>query len=156
MPIIRRNDVPVKIGYAYPAPNDGDLGRYEAWPLGEAGGLTQFGALIETLYPNAFSSLRHWHEKEDEFLYLLEGEVVLIDDDGEHIMQPGDAACFKAGDPNGHHLQNRTDQNATYLIVGTRASEDRCHYADVDMLLTKTKESKAFTRRDGSPLQPGN
>lgn len=155
MPIIRRNDVSVKTGSGYPPPNDQDLGRYEAWPLGNAGGLTQFGAIIETLYPKAYSSLRHWHEEEDEFLYLLEGEVVLIDDHGEHLMRPGDAACFKAGDPNGHHLHNRSARAATYLVVGTRAKEDRCHYSDVDMLLTKTKDGKAFTRRDGSPLQPG-
>jgi uncharacterized cupin superfamily protein len=153
MPIIRRKDVPAKTGGNYPAPHDDDLGRCEMWPLGDAGGLTQFGALIETLYPGAFSSLRHWHEKEDEFLYLLDGEVVLIDDDGEHAMQPGDAAAFRAGDQNGHRLQNRSGRPATYLMVGTRATEDRCHYADVDMLLTKTKTGKEFTRRDGTALR---
>ncbi len=157
MPIVRRKDVPgiSGSGSGYPAPHDHDLGRYDAWPLGDAGGLAQFGVVLETLHPDSYSSLRHWHEREDEFLYLLEGEVVLIDEDGEHVMRPGDAACFKAGDPNGRHLQNRSDRNATYLVVGTRAEEDRCHYADVDMILTKTREGKAFTRRDGAPLQPG-
>ena len=152
MPVIRRDDVAVREGGDYPAPFDGQLGRYQDWPLGDAGGLTQFGVNLETLFPGSTSSLRHWHETEDEFLYLLEGELVLVDDDGEHVMAPGDAAAFKSGDANGHHFKNTSDKPATYLVVGTRAQEDRCHYSDVDLLLTKTKEGSAFTHRDGSPL----
>ena len=85
---------------------------------------------------------------------MLTGEVTLIDDTGDQIIRAGEAAAFKAGDANGHHLQNRTDTPASYLIVGTRTNEDRCHYSDVDMLLTKTKAGKTFTKRDGSPLKP--
>jgi len=155
MPIIRRQDVKSRSDPStYPAPYDQDLGAYEAWPLSDVGGLTQFGVVLETLSPCAYSSLRHWHEQEDEFVYLLDGELVLIDDDGAHMMRPGDAAAFRAGDPNGHRFQNRGDRPATYLVVGTRAAEDRCHYSDVDMLMTKTPQGKALTRRDGSPLRP--
>lgn len=153
MPVIRTRDVEVDEGGDYPAPFDGQLGRYQAWPLGDAGGLAQFGVNLETLFPGSTSSLRHWHESEDEFLYLLEGELVLVDDDGEHQMAPGDAAAFKAGDPNGHHVKNRSTQPATYLVVGTRAEDDRCHYSDVDLLLTRTKEGSTYTHRDGSPLR---
>ena len=153
MPVIRRENVESKSGGGYPAPFDNDLGKYELWPLSDAGGLTQFGAGLEVLHPGASSSLRHWHENEDEFLYLLDGELMLIDDDGEHVLRPGDAATFKAGDANGHHFRNLTDRPATYLIVGTRATDDKCHYSDVDMLLTKTKNGQRFTHGDGSPLQ---
>ncbi len=154
MPVIKPADVEPLVSSNYPAPHDHDLGRFEMRSLGDAGGLTQFGAHLETLYPDAYSSLRHWHENEDEFLFVLTGEVTLIDDTGDQIIRAGEAAAFKAGDANGHHLQNRTDAPATYLIVGTRTNEDRCHYSDVDMLLTKTKAGKTFTKRDGSPLQP--
>jgi len=152
MPVIRRTDVPSQTGNTYPPPYDRGLGDYEAWPLSDAGGLTQFGAFVEKLYPGAVSSHRHWHDNEDEFVYLLEGEVVLVDDDGEHPMRPGDAATFKAGSANGHQLTNRSNSPAFYLVVGTRSPVDRCHYSDIDMLLTRTTTGRRFTRRDGSPL----
>ncbi len=153
MPVIRQRDVEVQEGGDYPAPFDGQLGRYQGWPLSDAGGLTQFGVTLEVLYPASTSSHRHWHDDEDEFLYLLEGELVLVDDDGEHTMQPGDAAAFKAGDPNGHHVTNKSDKPATYLVVGTRSPEGHCYYSDLDLLLTKTKSGHSFTHRDGSPLR---
>ena len=156
MPVIRRQDVKSVTGGDYPAPFDGVIGRYEAWPPGDAGGLTQFGVNLETLFPGSMSSHRHWHENEDEFVYLLEGEAVLIDDDGEHPIGPGDAAVFKAGDANGHHFQNRSDKSATFLVVGTRAEDDRCHYSDIDLLMTKIKTGYTFTHRDGSPLKAGD
>jgi len=154
MPIIRQGSITSETGSNYPAPHNDGLGDYEAWPLSDAGGLTQFGAFVEKLYPGAVSSHRHWHDNEDEFVYLLEGEVVLVDDDGEHAMSPGDAATFRAGVANGHQLRNRSDRPAMYVVVGTRLPEDRCHYSDIDMLLTRTADSRRFTRRDGSPL-PG-
>ncbi|GIL03395.1 MAG: transcriptional regulator [Alphaproteobacteria bacterium] len=154
MPVIRRQDVKPMTGTSYPPPYDKGFGRYQAWPLSDAGGLTQFGAYVETLDAGATSSNRHWHENEDEFVYLLEGELVLVDDHGEHPMRPGDAAAFKAGDPNGHHLQNRSQQPATYLVVGTRAATDVCHYPDLDLLYTRDENGPRYTRADGSPL-PG-
>jgi uncharacterized cupin superfamily protein len=152
MPVIRKKDVKPVTGGGYPPPFDKGLGSYQAWPLSDAGGLTQFGAFIETLDPGSKSSNRHWHENEDEFIYMLEGEVVLVDDHGDHVMRPGDAATFKAGDPNGHHLQNRSKAPATYLVVGTRAPTDVCHYPDIDLLYTRDAAGKRYTRKDGSPL----
>lgn len=99
----------------------------------EAGGLTQFGANLVTLAPGAWSSQRHWHSAEDELVVVLTGELVLVEDGGETVMRPGDIATFPADVANGHHLQNRSTSAATFLAIGTdRASEDECHYPDVD------------------------
>ncbi|KJS09299.1 MAG: hypothetical protein VR78_16220 [Hoeflea sp. BRH_c9] len=106
------------------------LGTYEALLLGDAGGLTQFGAFLETLHPGSQSSRQHWHENEDEFIYMIAGEVILLEDDRETLLVPGDAATFKAGVPVAHCLQNRSQTPASYLVVGTRAGRDVCHYRD--------------------------
>ncbi len=105
--------------------------------LGDVVGLTQFGVNLTRLKPGAASALRHWHENEDEFVYILEGELVLIEDEGETLLRPGDAAGFKAGVANGHHLINRTQRDAVYLEIGTRAPDDRGHYPDVDLELVR-------------------
>lgn len=112
---------------------DGDsfgLGPYEAVLLSDAGDLTQFGALLETLHPSSKSSRQHWHEKEDEFIYMISGEVVLLENERETVLEPGDAATFKAGVPVFHCLHNRSDRPATYVVVGTRAENDVLHYLD--------------------------
>jgi len=96
------------------------------------------------------SALRHWHEEEDEFVYLLDGELTLIEDDGETILRPGDAAGFKAGTANAHHLVNLSDQPATYLEIGTRAPHERAHYPDDDLQLNRTGPDYNFARKDGS------
>lgn len=98
--------------------------------LSDDGGLTQFGAYIETLEPGSRSSDRHWHEQEDEFLHMLSGTAVLVENDGEHTLQPGDTACWPAGVPNAHHMVNRSSSSCSYLIVGTRVTHDVCHYPD--------------------------
>lgn len=98
--------------------------------LSVAGGLTQFGAYVETLQPQACSSQRHWHEAEDEFLFVLEGIATVIDDDGAHALAPGDAVCWRHGDPNAHHVTNQGGQPCRYLIVGSRVAGDVCHYPD--------------------------
>ena len=103
--------------------------------LSDAGGLTQFGAYLEILEPGAMSAKRHWHEKEDEFLWMIAGHAVLIDDDGDHALGPGDAVAFPAGVPNGHHVVNRSDAPCRYLIVGTRAEGEICHYPDHNQTL---------------------
>jgi len=92
--------------------------------ISEAGGLTQFGALIEMLPPGSRSSIKHWHSAEDEMVYVLEGEITLIEGDREIILRPGDAATFKAGAPVGHYLENRSDAPTRCLTVGTRAAID--------------------------------
>jgi uncharacterized cupin superfamily protein len=105
-------------------------GPFTSARLSEEGGLTQFGAYVETLEPGARSSDRHWHAREDEFLYVLTGEATVIEDDGAHLLLPGDAACWPAGTANAHHVVNRSAAPCSYLIVGTRVSHDVCHYPD--------------------------
>lgn len=153
MPIIRKPEVMAETEKAETTGLSAGLGSYDTQLFSDTGGLTQFGAFVETLHPGSFSSHRHWHEKEDEFVYMLSGEVVLIDDDGEHLMQPGDAATFKAGDANGHHLHNISDTNASYLVVGTRASSDRVNYSEIDRIYIRENGNISRTKRDGTPLE---
>lgn len=121
--------------------------------LGDQVGLTQFGARLERLPPGSRSSHRHWHETEDELLYLLEGEAVLVEDE-ETVLRAGDAAAWAAGKPVGHCLENRSDRAVVYLIVGTRTSKGAVHYPDHDVVLCYDDESntRRFTREDGSPI----
>ncbi|HMO71872.1 MAG TPA: cupin domain-containing protein, partial [Paracoccaceae bacterium] len=108
MPVIDPAKVPVRTGSIYPAPYAAMMAGRSSLRLGDAAGLTQFGVNLVTLEPGALSSLRHWHLHEDEFVMVTDGECTLIDDDGEHVMRPGDCAAFPAGDANGHHFVNRT------------------------------------------------
>ncbi len=153
MPVIPKGSVEGTTGTSYPGKLAEGMGRGITQSLGDAGDLTQFGAYLETLPSGATSSHRHWHEDEDEFLYMLTGEVTLIEDDGPHILHPGDAATWKAGVPNAHHLKNHTDAPATYLIIGTRAPRDVCHYAEVDLLYTFENGESRQTRANGEPLE---
>ena len=114
--------------------------------LAPPGGLTEFGVSHVTLEPGAWSSQRHWHEGEDELVVMLDGEAVLVDDAGEHIMRPGDVATFPAGEANGHVLQNRSDTPCSFVAIGRPAASD-CHYPDIDMHLTN---GRGFHRKDGS------
>jgi uncharacterized cupin superfamily protein len=120
--------------------------------LGDAAGLTQFGAHLERLPPGARSSLRHWHEAEDEFVYVLEGEVVLIEDT-ETRLAAGEAAAWKAGSPVGHCLENRSGAPAVYLTVGTRSRRDVVHYPDHDLVLTKDGLRRRYARADGTIIK---
>ena len=120
MGVIDLSRCPVKTGSIYPEPYACEMAGRSSLRLGEAGGLTQFGANLVILAPGAKSSLRHWHRHEDEFVMVTQGEVVLVQDEGETVMRPGDCAAFPAGDPNGHHFLNRTDAEARFLVVGTR------------------------------------
>jgi uncharacterized cupin superfamily protein len=114
--------------------------------LGPDSGLKDFGVSHVTLKPGAWSSQRHWHEGEDEFVVMLAGQAVLVDDEGEHLMNPGDCASFPAGQANGHVLQNRSDSECVFVAVGRPTATD-CHYPDIDMHLF---EGKGFRRKDGS------
>jgi uncharacterized cupin superfamily protein len=137
-------------GSKYPPPFDQPCRKRERTRLGDAAGLTQFGVNLLRLPPGAWSSQRHWHAGEDEFIRVLEGEVVLATDAGEEVLRAGDSAGFKAGDPNGHHLQNRTANDALVLEVGTRlAGGDRATYPDIDLILEPGKAG--YTHRDGTP-----
>jgi uncharacterized cupin superfamily protein len=101
----------------------------------DAGGIAQYGAYLETLEPGARSSERHWHEKEDEFLFVVSGEATVSENDGDHVLHPGDAACWPAGVPNAHCVSNRSSRPCSYLIVGTRPSHDVCRYPDLGRTL---------------------
>src|SRR5271169_1527698 len=124
MPKIDIAKLPVYDGSDYPEPFRKVVAGRSRKRLGVAAGLDQFGVNLTTLKPGAASALRHWHEKEDERVYLLEGEMVLIEEDGETVLKPGDAAGFKANVRNGHHLVNKSSSDAVYLEIGTRAQHE--------------------------------
>lgn len=120
-------------------------------PLGNVFGLTGFGCNLTRLEPGAWSALRHWHHKEDELIFVLEGELVLITDGGETILKPGMAAGFKAGVANGHHLINRSNQDAVFLEIGDRVAGEKGEYPDVDMKFEHIGNSSVFMHKDGRP-----
>ena len=117
--------------------------------LGDVVGLDQFGVNLTKLEPGSGSALRHWHEEQDEFVYIVSGEVVLVEDEGEFILKPGDAAAFKANVPNGHHLVNRSGADAVYLEIGTRSPQERGHYPDNDLAYISDENGDRFTRKNG-------
>jgi uncharacterized cupin superfamily protein len=125
-------------------------GRHKT-SLSNAAGLTQYGVNLTRLKPGAASALRHWHENEDEFVYILEGECTLIEDGGETIMKAGDCAGFKANVPNGHCLVNRTDRDMVYLEIGTRAKSERAHYPDDDLKFERDETQLRILHKNGAP-----
>lgn len=141
------------IGTLYPPPFDRPCRSRERRKLGDAAGLTQFGVNLLRLPPDAWSSQRHWHTASDEFVYVVSGEVVLVSDGGDEVLHAGDAAGFKAGDANGHCLQNRSDADAYVLEVGTRAPDDAASYSDIDMAAPADGKPAVYTHRDGTPYQ---
>jgi uncharacterized cupin superfamily protein len=142
---------PVRTKASYPDPWRAIAEGREKTALGDVVGLTQFGVNVTRLKPGAASALRHWHEAEDEFVYVLEGEITLIEEGGTTVLQPDDAAGFKAGVANGHHLVNRSQRDAVYLEVGTRAKRERAHYPDVDLVYDRDESGFRFSRRSGEP-----
>jgi uncharacterized cupin superfamily protein len=141
----------VRVGSSYPSPFDKPCWERRRWRLGDAAGLTQFGVNLLRLPPGAWSSQRHWHAAEDEFVCVLEGEVVLVTNEGAQTLRSGECAGFPAGVANGHHLQNKSDRDAVVLEVGSRhPSEDVCDYPDIDMV---SKPEVGFIHRDGRPYE---
>jgi uncharacterized cupin superfamily protein len=139
-----------RVGSGYPAPFDEPCKDRERVRLGGAAGLTQFGVNRLRLAPGTWSSQRHWHSHEDEFVLVLEGEVVLVTDDGEERLVAGDCVGFPAGKRDGHHLQNRSDRDAFVLEVGTtNESVDTTTYPDIDMLA----KPDGYVHRDGTPYR---
>jgi uncharacterized cupin superfamily protein len=136
------------VGTLYPPPFDEPCRSRERKRLGDLAGLTQFGVNLLRLPPGAWSSQRHWHTTEDEFVYVLSGEVTLVTDAGAEVLRAGDAAGFKANDRDGHCLQNRSAAEATVLEIGTRAADNVAYYSDIDMM---AQQSTGYTRRDGTP-----
>lgn len=146
MPKIDIPSLEVHSGCNYPPPYT-DICLGDAWnKLGDAAGLTDFGVNLVRLPPGKWSSQRHWHSEEDELVYVLEGEVTLMEDDGPHILRPGDA--------NAHCLQNLSDRDAVYLEIGSRRpATDACHYPDIDM---DARPGESFYRHnDGTPYPEG-
>ena len=141
------------VGTTYPPPFDLPCRGRARTKLGDAAGLTQFGVNLCRLPPGAWSSQRHWHTGEDEFVYVLSGEVVLVTDSGEEVLRAGDAAGFPANDANGHCFQNRSDREAQILEVGTRVTGDMAYYPDIDMVAPAGGKPAAYTHWDGTPYQ---
>jgi uncharacterized cupin superfamily protein len=142
--------LPIHAGSGYPPPLDQPCAGRRRTRLGDVAGLTQFGVNLLRLAPGAWSSQRHWHSAEDEFTYVLEGEVVLVTDDGEEVLRAGDCAGFRAGDANGHHLQNRSNADVVLLDIGSRHPDtDAVDYPDLDLILAAG--DRAYRHRDGSP-----
>ena len=151
MPKIDIDAAPVRHGTGYPPPYDEPCRAKRRWRLGNAAGLTQFGVNLLRLDPGVWSSQRHWHAAEDEFVYVLEGEVVLVDDAGETVLRAGDCAGFRAGEPNGHHLINRSAAEALVLEVGSRRpAEEAVDYPDIDLAIP-AGAGLAYHHKDGRP-----
>ncbi|MFN3946193.1 MAG: cupin domain-containing protein [Allosphingosinicella sp.] len=131
----------------YPPPYAEAMAKRHFRRLAPAAGIEDFGVSHVVLEPGGISSQRHWHDGEDEFVVMLDGEAVLVEEGGETAMRPGDCAAFPKGVPNGHHLVNRTDRPCTFIAVGRPAASD-CHYPDVDLHLDAN--SGAFVRKDSS------
>ena len=131
----------------YPPPYDADVAGRTYRRMAGPGGLSDFGANHVTLAPGAWSSQRHWHEGEDEFLVMLTGEAVLVEETGRTVLRPGDCAAFPKDRPNGHHLVNDSAADCTFVVVGTNGGKD-CHYPDIDLLaLGKAR----YVHKDGTP-----
>jgi uncharacterized cupin superfamily protein len=141
--------IPATLGSGYPAPFDLPCRGRARRRIGDVAGLTQFGVNVTRILPGAWSSQRHWHTAEDEFVYVLEGELVLVTDSGEELLKAGECAGFRAGDGDGHHLQNRSDRDAVLLEVGTRRpQDDAAFYPDIDL---RVLVGRRYAHRDGTP-----
>jgi uncharacterized cupin superfamily protein len=136
-------------GNTYPEPFNGPCEGQSFQRLGVHGGLTAFGVNLTVIEPGAWSSQRHWHSHDDEFVWVLEGELTLVTDAGEEVLRAGDCAAFRRGDPDGHHLINKTDRPAKVLEIGNADPEDVCSYSDIDMMTAR--KDKRYTHKDGTP-----
>ena len=151
MPKIDIAKIALETSTNYPPPFNKAVEGRARKRLGRSAGLTQFGVNLCTLKPGAASSQRHWHENEDEFVYVLEGEVVLCEDGGETVLKTGEAAAWKAGVPNGHCLVNRSNRDAVFIEIGTRAAAERAHYSDIDMMVIRDGSDFRYTHKNGEP-----
>ncbi|GAB5445384.1 cupin domain-containing protein [Gymnodinialimonas sp.] len=126
-----------------------EIGRFRAELLSDAGGLTQFGAFIETLWPGGAASKNHWHAREDEMVHVLDGVATLVEGGVETELRAGDTACFKAGVAVGHHLENRSDSPVRYLVIGTRSGDDVVTYSQTGETVTIKDGVKIYRDADG-------
>ncbi|MEM9804160.1 MAG: cupin domain-containing protein [Cyanobacteria bacterium P01_D01_bin.56] len=150
--VIDLNTVPTSQKTGYPEPFQAAVSGRSRQRIGNAIGLTNFGVNLTTLSPGAQSALRHWHSHQDEFVYVISGELTLVTNIGETLLTSGMMAGFPAGIANGHHLLNRSENDATYLEIGDRTLGDRAEYPDDDLLaLPKTEGGHYFAHRNGEP-----
>ena len=152
MPKVELTEVPERKGVGYPPPFAKASADRIRQRIGDAGRLTDFGTNLTRLPPGAWSSQRHWHSHEDEFIFVVQGEVVLIEDEGETVLRAGDCAAFPKGSGNGHHLINRSRDVAVYLEVGSRHRDDLTTCSDVDMM--SAAADGRFVHKDGTPYEP--
>jgi uncharacterized cupin superfamily protein len=139
--------VPANTGSTYPAPFNVPCSAQSCQRLARDAGLTLFGVNLTVIEPGAWSSQRHWHSHEDEFVWVLDGELTLITDAGEEILRAGECAAFRKGDPDGHHLVNKSGRPARVLEIGNSDPQDRCTYPDIDMIA----DGPVYTHRNGTP-----
>ncbi|HEY9762005.1 MAG TPA: cupin domain-containing protein [Trichocoleus sp.] len=149
--IIDLNAVPQHASTIYPDPFKPLLAGRIKQKVGDAAGLQNFGVNLVTLAPGSASALRHWHEKQDEFVYVISGELTLITDEGEQVLIAGAMAGFPAGEANGHHLVNKSQAPAVYLEIGDRTPDDIAHYPDDDLKATASPAGWILTHKDGCP-----
>ncbi|MFD2233825.1 cupin domain-containing protein [Phaeospirillum tilakii] len=149
MPKIDPNALPVLTGTSYPPPHDAPCAARRVQRLAAAGGLGQFGVNLVVLPPGSWSSQRHWHSAEEEFVYVLAGELTLVEDQGETLLRAGDAAAFPAGG-NGHHLRNLSDAEARFLAIGSRIDADHGEYPDIDLAFEpdRYRQGPRYRRKD--------
>lgn len=150
-PALDRGEVTIDIGSGYPEPFNLRVSTRCKQRLGDALGLKTFGVNLTTLPLGAVSALRHWHSHEDEFIYVLKGELVLVTNDGEQLLGPGMCAGFPAGKADGHCLINRSSKQAVYLEAGTRHPEDAVTYPDDDIVGRTSPKGRRFAHKDGTP-----
>ena len=149
VPKVDIDNIPRRIGTGYPPVFNEPCAERVRQQLGEAGGLMEFGVNLMQLPPGNWSSQRHWHSHEDEFVYVLDGELTLVEDDGETLLRAGECACFPKGTGNGHHLINRSEAMATYLEVGSRHPDDLTTCSDIDMM--SSNADGRFLHKNGMP-----
>ena len=150
LPAIDPATIERKSGSTYPEQFKPRVAGRAKQRIGDALGLTHFGVNLTTIKPGAASALRHWHTREDEFIYILSGELVLVSDAGEQLLTAGMAAGFPAGKADGHCLINRTARDAVYLEVGDRAPDDAATYPDDDIACKTVAGNRIFTHKDGT------
>lgn len=151
-PALDPADLPVRSGASYPPPFDAICAGRDKRILGNALGLTNFGVNLVTLKPGAASAQRHWHSRQDEFVYIIDGDITLVSEAGEQVLGKGMIAGFPAGVADGHHLVNRGTADATYLEIGDRTEGDDCSYPDIDLAIRVIDGKHAFVSKDGTRL----
>jgi len=151
LPALDPKTVAVQTGSDYPKPFGEGPGARTKRKVGDAVGLSNFGVNLVTLPPGCWSSQRHFHSKQDEFVYMISGQMTLITDGGEQVLTAGMVAGFPAGIGDGHHTINKSDADAVYLEVGDRTADDDCDYPDIDMMTRWIGDEERFVHKDGTP-----